>query len=130
MFSRKMMYGFLFIFLFLSFAFLYQNMPEPKNKRIYNEILEYFPYEITKEFGGLDIVNKKTGEDIDVANAKVFIVFDDLLKKWGKDHIKLEGNTIRVLDDNNKTVKTIEIKDEKELRFVLDFFGLEKNQNR
>ena len=122
MFSRKLFFAFFFIFIFLSVVALITNMPEKKNIRVYKEISKYFPYEIKKEFGGLDIVDKRTGKDLDVANEKVFLAFDDLLKKWGKTHLKLENNTLLVLDDNGKIIKKIKLKNEKEKKWVETFF--------
>ncbi len=124
MFSKKLIWAFLFIFIFLSITALLENMPAPKNKRIYEAILPYFPYKITKELGGIDIVDKRTGEDLDIANSKVYLAFDDMLKKWGKTHLKLEGKYLVVLDDNGKEIKRIELKTQKELSWVKNFFGL------
>ncbi len=124
MFSKRLLWGFAIVFLFLSVVALVTNMPEKKSKRVYSEILETFPYEIRKEFGGLDIIDKRTGKDLDVANSKVFVAFDELLKKWGKTHIKLEGKTVYVLDDDKKVVKKIVLKNQEELHFVKEFFGL------
>ncbi len=124
MFSRKIIYGFFFIFVFLSFVAFYTNMPESKNKRVYQEIMKYFPYKIKEEFVGLDIEDKRTGEDLDVENAKVFLVFDDLMKKWGKNHLKLseDKNKLIVLDDKGDTLASIELKNENEKEFVKKFF--------
>ncbi len=124
MFSRKMVYGFFFIFVFLSFVAFYTNMPESKNKRIYQEIMKYFPYKIKKEFGGLDIEDKRTGKDLDVENAKVFLVFDDLMKKWGKTHLKLseDKSKLVVLNDKGEKIGEIVLKNDKEKEFVEKFF--------
>ncbi|WP_281950758.1 hypothetical protein [Nitrosophilus kaiyonis] len=122
MFSKRIIFAFLFIFIFLSAIALITNMPQKKNIRVYNAIMPYFPYKIQKEFGGLDIVDKRTGKDLDIANEKVFLAFDNLLKKWGKSHLKLENNTLLVLDDNGKIVKKIELKNEKEKKWVETFF--------
>jgi len=124
MFSKKLLWAFAIVFLFLSVTALINNLPSKKNKRIYNEILETFPYEIRKELGGLDIVDKRTNKDLDVTNSKVFIAFDELLKKWAKTHIKLKNNTLYIYDDNQKIVKKIELKTNEEKEFIKEFFGL------
>jgi len=121
MFSRKLFFGFFFIFIFLSAVALITNMPQKKNLRVYNEIMPYFPYKIQKEFGGLDIVDKRTGEDLDIANEKVFLAFDDMLKKWGKTHLELKGDKLLILDDNKKVIKSITL-NEKEKSWVKNFF--------
>ena len=128
MFSKKMVFGFLFIFIFLSFTYLVLNMPEKKNKRVYNEVLTYFPYKIKKEFGGLDIVDKRTGKDLDVANTKVFIAYDELMKKWSRDHIELKGDELIIKDDANKSVKVIKLQNSDEKNFAKSFFKSPKVQ--
>ncbi len=129
MFSKKLAYGFFFIFVFLSFVAFYTNMPESKNKRVFQEIEKYFPYKIKKEFGGLDIEDKRTGEDLDVENSKVFLIFDDLMKKWGKNHLKLseDQNKLIVLDDSGKEIGIIELKNDREKEFVKKFFFSSSN---
>jgi len=122
MFSKKLFLAFLSLFIFLSFVSLIVNMPEKKNKRVYKEILKDFPYKIKKEFGGLDIVDKRTNKDLDVANSKVFLIFDDLLKKWGKEHLILQKNNLLVLDNNKKVIRKIELKNQKEIEFIKKFF--------
>ncbi len=122
MFSRKLLWGFAFIFIFLSVTALITNMPQKKNKRVYKEITKYFPYEFKKEFGGLDIVDKRNGKDLDIANEKVFIAYDEMLKKWGKTHLKLKNRSLLILDDNGKVIKTIELKNESEKKWVETFF--------
>ena len=122
MFSKKLFLAFLSLFIFLSFVSLIVNMPEKKNKRVYKEILKDFPYKIKKEFSGLDIVDKRTNKDLDVANSKVFLIFDDLLKKWGKEHLILQKNNLLVLDNNKKVIRKIELKNQKEIEFVKKFF--------
>ena len=122
MFSKRLLIAFLFIFIFLSAVALITNMPQKKNIRVYNEIMKYFPYKIQKEFGGLDIVDKRTGKDLDIANEKVFLALDEMLKKWGKTHLVLKGDELQILDDNKNVVKIIKLKNQKEVKWVKEFF--------
>ncbi len=122
MFSKKLLWAFLFIFIFLSLSALITNMPAKKNKRVFKEISKYFPYEITKEFGGLDIVDKRSGEDLDIANEKVFIAYDSMLREWGKKHLRLEGNRLYIYNDKNETAGVIDLKNEEEVKWVKEFF--------
>ena len=124
MYSKKLIWAMLATFVFLSLALFFENMPAPKNKRVYEQILPYFPYEIKKELGGIDILNKKTGKDMDIANTKVYVVFDQLLQKWGKKHLRLAGRYLIVLDDNGNPIGKIELKSEEEVQWVKEFFGL------
>ncbi len=121
MFSKKMVWVLMAIFAFLSVSMFLSNMPEKKDRHVIEKISSYFPYEMTKTIGGLDIVNKNTGEKLKIDNAKVFLAFDDLLKKWGATHLKLKDSTLLILDDDNKTVDTMHL-DAKELSFVKEFF--------
>ncbi len=121
MFSKKMIWALLAVFAFLSISTMISNMPQKKEKHVIEKISAHFPYEITKTIGGLDILDKKTGEKLKIDNAKVFLAFDDLLKKWGSSHLQLKDSTLLILDDNGTTVDTMHL-DAKELSFVKEFF--------
>lgn len=123
MYSKKLIWAFLFIFIFLSFALFFENMPAPKNKRVYEAILPYFPYEIKKELGGIDIVNKKTGKDLDIDNAKVYKAYDSFLQKWGHTHLKLQNGTLLIIDDQGKVLKELPL-NKKEIAWVKSFFHI------
>ncbi len=124
MFSKRILWGFLFIFIFLSAVALITNMPEKKDVRVYKEIVKYFPYKIKKEFGGLDITDTRTNKDLDVPNAKVFVIYDDLLKKWGKTHLRLQNNTLIILNDDKSERAKIALKNNKDIEWVKNFFSL------
>ncbi len=124
MFSKRILWGFLFIFIFLSAVALITNMPEKKDVRVYKEIVKYFPYKIKKEFGGLDITDTRTNKDLDVPNAKVFVIYDDLLKKWGKTHLKLQNSTLIILNDDKSERAKIALKNNKDIEWVKNFFSL------
>jgi len=122
MFSKKTVYILMAVFAFLSISALIVNMPEAKDEKVMAKITPYFPYELTKTFGGLDIKDKRTGERLKVANAKVFLAYDAKLKEWGKTHLKLEGDTLDILDDNGSVVDRMKL-DAKDLTFVKKFFN-------
>ncbi len=123
MFSKKLLWAFFFVFIFLSITALFENMPAPKNKRVYEAILPYFPYKIKKELGGIDIVDTRTGKDLDIANAKVYQAYDALLQEWGKKHLRLEGDTLVIMDENKTVRKKIALSP-KERAWVEQFFKL------
>ncbi len=125
--SKKLLVFIAITFLALSIGSLLVNMPEKKNIHIYNELKKYFPYKLKKELSGVDIVDSRTGKDLDIDNAKVFLVYDDLLKKWGKEHIKLKGD-ILILYDNDRILQKIKLTKE-ELGWVENFFNLKKSEN-
>ncbi len=124
MFSKRILWGFLFIFIFLSAVALITNMPEKKDVRVYKEIIKYFPYKLKKEFGGLDITDTRTNKDLDVPNAKVFVIYDDLLKKWGKTHLRLQNSTLIILNDDKSERAKIALKNNKDIEWVKNFFSL------
>ncbi len=121
MFSKKMVWVLMAIFAFLSITTFIENMPKKKEKHVIEKISAYFPYELTKTIGGLDILDKKSGKKLKIDNAKVFLAFDDLLKKWGKTHLRLEGSTLVILDDEKRVIDKM-VLNKKELSFVKDFF--------
>ncbi len=123
MFSKKTVYILMAVFAFLSISALIVNMPEAKDKKVINKISPYFPYEITKTLGGLDLRDKRTGERLKLENAKVFLAYDHYLKEWGKNHLRLEGDTLVILDDTGKQVDSMKL-DSKDLDFVKRFFNL------
>ncbi len=121
MFSKKLIWAMLLLFLFLSISLFLENLPQPKNKRVYTELLHYFPYKIKKELGGIDIVDTRTGKDLDIDNAKVYVVYDRYLKKWGQKHLKLQKDTLLILDDKGNLLKTMKL-NKKEKEWVEKFF--------
>ena len=121
MFSKKMVWVLMAIFAFFSIFTFIENMPKKKEKHVIEKISAYFPYELTKTIGGLDILDKKSGKKLKIDNAKVFLAFDDLLKKWGKTHLRLEGSTLVILDDEKRVIDKM-VLNKKELSFVKDFF--------
>ena len=123
MFSKKTVYILLAVFAFLSISALIVNLPEAKDKKVIEKISPYFPYEITKTLGGLDLRDKRTGERLKLDNAKVFLAYDHYLKEWGKTHLRREGDTLVILDDQGNKVDTMKL-DAKDLAFVKRFFNL------
>ncbi|WP_456450320.1 hypothetical protein, partial [Hydrogenimonas sp.] len=51
--------------------------------------------------------DKRTGDKLKLDNAKVFLAYDSYLKKWGKTHLKLQNDTLVILDDEGKEVDTM-----------------------
>lgn len=121
MFSKKTVYILMAVFAFLSISAFIVNMPEKKDPAVMAKIKPYFPYEMTKTFGGLDMIDKRTGERLKLDNAKVFIAYDHYLKKWGKSHLKMQGNRLLILDDNGTVVDQMDL-NQKDLAFVRHFF--------
>lgn len=99
--------------------------PEHRDSRIYPLVRQYTPFTIEKSLGGLKIHRKddpKFSEEPDAVN--FYPRLKALERQWAKTHLKLEGMTLKVLDDKGGVLKEIPLKNEKEKRFVIDYFGV------
>ena len=121
MFGKKTLYALMAVFAFLSVSALIVNMPEKKDPAVLARIKPYFPYEMTKTVGGLDLLDKRTGERLKLDNAKVFLAYDHYLQKWGRTHLRLEGDTLSILDDSGREVDRMKL-NPAQLSFVRKFF--------
>jgi hypothetical protein len=111
-------------FLSLAFFAYINGQPQDRNHRVYQELKAYIPYKIEKKIGGLRIRNTKTDEKLEPSNAEVYTVLDNLEKDWGEKYLRLEENTLIVVDDENKTIRSIDLKTPDELNYIHNFFGL------
>jgi hypothetical protein len=111
-------------FIFFGIQAYNQAKPEFRDKRVYNELKPFIPYKLAKRAGGIDIVSTKTDVKEKPPAAQLYHRLDQLEKLWGTSHLKLSGNSLTVLDDENKTVKTITLQNESEMRYIKNFFGL------
>ena len=111
-------------FLTLAFLAFIKGQPEDRNHRVYQELKAYIPYNIEKRVGGLRIRNSKTDEKIEPNNSEVYSVLDGLEKDWGEKYLRLNGDTLIVVDDENKTLRSITLKTASEKSYIHNFFGL------
>jgi hypothetical protein len=111
-------------FFILAFLAFINGQPENRNHRVYQELKAYIPYKIEKRVGGLRIRNSKTDEKIEPKNSEVYSVLDNLEKDWGAKYLRLDGKTLNVVDDENKTIRSITLKTADELDYIHNFFGL------
>ncbi len=122
--KKALVLGVVFAFLIMGFVAMQRAMPEAKEDRIYKAVKVYSPYKLEKRIGGLTIVNTQTGEKEKPSAAEVLLRLDELDKQWGKEHLKVRGNEVLVLGENNQTVVRIFIENEKERAFLHNFFGI------
>jgi hypothetical protein len=122
--SKYLVWGLGLGFFMIALVVFIKAQPQSRNSRIYHELQPYIPYKIEKKIGGLRIRNTKTGEKIEPHNSEVYNVLDNLEKDWGAKHLRLNGDSLIVVDDNNKTVKTIYLQNDNERTFVHRFFEL------
>lgn len=112
-------------FIFLGFSAYLQSVPETKNERVYKEIKKYSPYYLDKRFGGLLILSKEDKEFKEKpTNMEVFHRLDELEKRWGREHIKLSGSNIIIVDSNGTTKANIAIQNKDEMGFIHKFYGI------
>ena len=106
-------------------AFL-ESKPSSKNERVYKTVKEYSPFYVDKRFGGLQIVSKEDSSFKEKPdNMTFFKEFERLEKEWGKKHLKLENNTLLILDNNGKTKSTLPLNSRDEIEFVHHYYGVE-----
>lgn len=101
-----------------------QAQPSHKEERIFKEIRIYSPYILEKRMGGLEIVDKRDGTKEKPSSADVMLRLDELESKWGKEHLRVEGNEVIVLGENNQAITRIYIQNEKERNFLKKFYGI------
>ena len=105
-------------------AFL-QSKPSSKNKRVYKTVQQYSPYYLDKRFGGLIILNKEDKEFKEKPNnMTLFKEFERLEKEWGKTHLKIQDNTLIVLDNNKKQQASLLLNTKEEIAFAHHFYGI------
>lgn len=112
-------------FLFGLDAF-FQSRPSEKNERVYKTIQTYSPYYLDKRFGGLQIMNKENPEFKEKpTNATLFKEFSRLEKEWAKTHLKIDQNTLIILDNNGTQVSSLLLQNIEELDFVHSYYGIQ-----
>jgi hypothetical protein len=122
--KKGLFLGFLFAFLVMGFLAMKRALPAPKEDRIYNAIDVYSPYKMEKIVGGLAIIDTRTGNKEKPSAAEVYLRLDELNQKWGKKHLRVVGNELEVIGDNNQSVVKIFIENEKERQFLHNFYGI------
>lgn len=116
--------GVIFAFLVMGVLSMQRALPEIKEARIYEAIKVYSPYKLEKRMGGLTIVDTQSGTKEKPSAAEVMHRLDEVEKEWGRTHLKIVGNDVLVLGENNQTVIKIFIETEQERAFVEKFYGL------
>ena len=123
--SKYLPFALALAFFLIAFNAFLNSKPQEKNKRVYKIVKEYSPYYIEKRFGGLRILSKEDKEfKEDPSSMNFFKELQKLEKNWAKNHLKLEGNTLTILDNNGKIVKKVELKNQKEIDFVKNYYGV------
>ena len=97
--------------------------PTAKNERIYKAVQKYSPYYLDKRLGGLTIKNREDKEFKEKpTNMTVFKEFERLERTWGKQHLKVENNTLIIRDNNGTTQASIPLQSDNELTFIHSYY--------
>lgn len=122
--KKGLFFGVIFASLILGFSALKNSMPHKKEERIFKEIRLYSPYILEKRIGGLEIVDKRTGTKEKPSASDVYLRLDELESGWGKDHLKVEGDELLILGENQQVITRIHIENERERKFLKTFYGV------
>ncbi len=112
-------------FLALGISAFIQSKPSHKNERVYTTVKKYSPYYTDQRIGGIKILSK---EDADFKekpdNMVLFKRLDELEKAWAQKHLKVEKNTLIILDNNGTQLSTLPLNTEEEINFTHTFYGI------
>ncbi len=122
--SNLLLLGFFLGFIIIGGIAMKDSMPEEKDKRVYKALKPFMPYDLEKRIGGFYIVTKLTGNKEKPPSSEVMKRLDELEKEWGVSHLRLEGETLVILDDNKKVINKLQLSDHLEIKWVKEFFGI------
>lgn len=124
-FRRYLPFALFTAFFALAILTFMSSKPSEKNARVYKAVQHYSPYYLDKRFGGLTIKSK---EDKDFkekpTNMTLFQEFERLEKHWAKTHLKIQNNTLIILDNNHTKQAEIPLKIQKEIDFIHQYYGI------
>jgi len=123
MFSRKLGFALGAVIIFLAAVAFILGRPPHRDARLYPLIRQYTPFVIEKSLGGLKIRRKddpKFKEEPDAVN--FYPRLQELERHWAAKHLRLKGDTVVILDNQGKTLKTISLHNEKEKRFIREYY--------
>ena len=120
---KLLIFAFFVVFMFLGIMALEEGKPSHRDPRIYPILETYMPYTLEKRVGGYSIVSNETGIKEKPPAKDLFLRLEQLEKLWGKDFLKLEDNTLIVLDKDKNEAQRIELKTKEELDWVKSYFS-------
>ncbi|MFK5969319.1 MAG: hypothetical protein QM487_04260 [Candidatus Marithrix sp.] len=122
--NNLLLIAFFIFFISIGGILIKNSMPEPKSERIYALLKQHMPFELEKRFGGFSITSKITGVKEKPPASEVFQRLDDLEKEWGKTHLKLDEDSLIILNELKKEVAKIILINDEEKIFIKTFFGI------
>jgi len=125
MFSKKLGIGIALLLVFLTAVAFMMGRPDHRDKRVYPIVREYEPFVIENGIKGLKILRK---DDPDFKEEPGAINFygrlEYLEREWAKRHLRLDGKSLKILDDNGTVKANVELMNEKEIEFVKNYYGV------
>ena len=125
MLSSKLGLAIALLMMFLVIVAFIMGRPDYRDARVYPIIKEYEPFIIKNSFTGLKIYRKDNPSFKEEPDAKNFYPrLKELERTWAKEHLKLDGKRLIILDKNGTKIKEIELKNQKELNFIINYYGV------
>ena len=121
--KKLLLFAFFAMFMFLGIMALKEGMPTPKNERVYEVLQKHMPYTLEKRVGGYSIVSNETGIKEKPPAKDLFLRLEQLEQQWGKEFLKLENNTLIILDKDKNKVDKIDLKTNEEINWVKEYFS-------
>ena len=121
--KKLLVLAFFVILMFLGIMALKDSMPEPKNERVYTILQKHMPDTLEKSVGGYSIVSNETGVKEKPPAKDLFLRLEQLEQQWGKEFLKLENNTLIILDKDKNKVDKIDLKTNEEINWVKEYFS-------
>jgi len=126
MFSNKLGFALGAVIIFLTGVAFILGRPEHRDSRIYPIVKEYEPFKVENGLGGLKILRKDNPEFKEEPDTRNFYPrLKELERQWAQQHLRLEGDTLKILNDKGEPLKAIPLKNDREKRFVIDYYGVE-----
>jgi len=117
---------FFLLFLVMGIFLIKTNIPEEKNERVYSLLQKYIPYELEKRIGGFSIVHKQTGHKEQPLSPNVMKRLSLLEQTWGQTHLKLQKNILLILNEQEEIIHKIELNNQSEEDWIMNFFQINK----
>ena len=116
--------AFFVIFMVLGIMALKEGMPSERNERVYPLVQKHIPYVIEKRAGGLSIKSKITGIKEKPPAKEVFLRLEQLEKQWARDFLKLDNQTLVIMDKDKKDIAKIVLQSSEEIRWAKEYFEI------
>ncbi len=123
--KKYLPFALILVFLAIAISAFIQSKPSHKNERVYTTVKKYSPYYTDQRIGGIQIMSKEDPEFKEKPdNMVLFKRLDELEKAWAQNHLKVEKNTLIILDNNGTQLSTLPLNTQEEINFTHMFYGI------